>query len=171
MAPITGFFDRRAAFSIPLCSTAFRSKTDVIDIQIENPEYDAHELIYVPDTNAVRIRQSLRLVGWNIKALRSKIPNTITAPTLAMPRRMPAVYSNLNFSVLLSQGPASYFILKMLLPLLIVILVSIGALLLHPIQIDTRSSLPIGGLLTSRFPATIALLPCTPRYWIYGADG
>ncbi|MEI2765536.1 MAG: hypothetical protein V9F82_07610 [Dermatophilaceae bacterium] len=32
-----------------------------------------------------------------------------------------------------------------------VMLVSIGALLLHPTHIDTRSSLPIGGLLTAVF--------------------
>jgi len=39
----------------------------------------------------------------------------------------------------------------MLLPLLVVMLVGIGALLLHPEHIDTRSSLPIGALLTAVF--------------------
>ena len=41
--------------------------------------------------------------------------------------------------------------MKMLLPLFIVMLVSIGGLLLHPTHIDSRSSLPIGGLLTAVF--------------------
>ena len=40
---------------------------------------------------------------------------------------------------------------EMLLPIFIVMLVSTGALLLHPTYIDTRSSLPIGGLLTAVF--------------------
>ena len=39
----------------------------------------------------------------------------------------------------------------MLLPLLVVMLVGLGALLLHPEHIDTRSSLPIGALLTAVF--------------------
>ena len=39
----------------------------------------------------------------------------------------------------------------MLLPLLVVMLVGIGSLLLHPEHIDTRSSLPIGALLTAVF--------------------
>ncbi|HRI58549.1 MAG TPA: hypothetical protein PK228_02465, partial [Saprospiraceae bacterium] len=59
-------------------------------------------------------------------------------------------YSNLTYSITLAR-PVSYFILKMLLPLAIVMLVSFGALILHPSHIDTRSSLPIGGLLTAVF--------------------
>ncbi len=39
----------------------------------------------------------------------------------------------------------------MLLPLLVVMLISIGALIAHPSYLDTRSSLPIGGLLTAVF--------------------
>ncbi|MEZ4830112.1 MAG: hypothetical protein R3C61_28085 [Bacteroidia bacterium] len=47
--------------------------------------------------------------------------------------------------------PINYFLLKLLLPVLIVIIASLGALLIHPSSIDARISLPIGGLLSAVF--------------------
>ncbi|MBK8554602.1 MAG: hypothetical protein IPL65_01965 [Lewinellaceae bacterium] len=120
----------------------------LLDIQIENPEYDAGTLLYLPDSTG--IRQTLNLVGWNTAAptLQSSVHDYGT--DFGNPEENARQYSNLTFNQQLSR-PVSYFLLKMLLPLLIVVLVSIGALLLHPSYIDTRSSLPIGGLLTAVF--------------------
>jgi hypothetical protein len=122
----------------------------VLDIQIESPEHAADSLVYLPDTDAAAIRKTLKLVGWNMKGclLESKIHDYGT--DFGNPEENAQRYSNLTYTVTLAR-PASYFLLKMLLPLLIVILVSIGALILHPTHIDTRSSLPIGGLLTAVF--------------------
>lgn len=121
-----------------------------LDIQIESPEHDADELVYVPDTNSADIRRTLHLVGWQTEGstLRSTLHDYGT--DFGNPAENARRYSNLTYTVTLDR-PYSYFILKMLLPLLIVMIVSIGALLLHPSYIDTRSSLPIGGLLTAVF--------------------
>lgn len=121
-----------------------------LDIQIESPEYDADALTYLPDTNSADIRRTLHLVGWQIKgdSLRSTLHDY--GADFGNPAENARLYSNLTYSIKLDR-PYSYFILKMLLPLLIVMMVSIGALLLHPSYIDTRSSLPIGGLLTAVF--------------------
>ena len=121
-----------------------------LDIQIENPEHDADSLIYVPDTKGATIRNTLQLVGWETKgcSLDSGIHDYQT--DFGNPEENAQRYSNLTFTIELSR-PLSYFLLKMLLPLIVVMFVSIGALILHPSHIDTRSSLPIGGLLTAVF--------------------
>ena len=121
-----------------------------LDIQIENPEHAADSLVYLPDTSGAAIRSSLQLVGWESKGC--QLASTIHdyrsnfGNSLENAQR----YSNLSYTITLAR-PKSYFLLKMLLPLIVVMLVSIGALILHHSYIDTRSSLPIGGLLTAVF--------------------
>lgn len=121
-----------------------------LDIQIENPEHPADSLLYLPDTSAALIRNSLRLVGWETKGCELVHEIHDYGTNFGNPEENAQQYSNLTFNITLAR-PFSYFLLKMLLPLLVVMLVGFGALLLHPQHIDTRSSLPIGALLTAVF--------------------
>ncbi|MBK6995899.1 MAG: hypothetical protein KA138_15925 [Saprospiraceae bacterium] len=121
-----------------------------LDIQIENPEYPSDSLLYVPDTNAAIIRSTLNLVGWETRNCQLATRVHDYGSNFGNPEENAQRYSNLSFNITLAR-PFSYFLLKMLLPLLVVMLVGIGALLLHPKHIDTRSSLPIGALLTAVF--------------------
>jgi hypothetical protein len=121
-----------------------------LDIQIENPEYPADSLVYVPDTSAAAMRSTLNLVGWNPEGCRLQTGVHDYQTDFGNPQENARKYSNLAFVVSLSR-PFSYFLLKMLLPIFVVMLVSLGALFAHPTYIDTRSSLPIGGLLTAVF--------------------
>lgn len=121
-----------------------------LDIQIENPDYPLDSLVYLPDSNAAAVRQTLNMGGWDMKGC--KLVSTVQdyGTDFGNPQENARRYSNLTFTAVLAR-PFSYFLLKMLLPLIVVMLVSIGALLLHPSYIDTRSSLPIGGMLTAVF--------------------
>lgn len=121
-----------------------------LDIQIESPEHASDSLLYVPDTNAACIRNTLNLVGWETQTCRLESNIHDYGTNFGNPEENAQRYSNLTYSITLTR-PVSYFLLKMLLPLIVVMLVSIGALILHPSHIDTRSSLPIGGLLTAVF--------------------
>lgn len=121
-----------------------------LDIQIENPEHDSNTLVYVPDTTGPSIRKTLQLVGWNIEGSAFESTHHDYGTNFGNPDENARTYSNLSSRVYLTR-PINYFLLKMLLPLFIVMLVSIGSMLLHPSHIDTRSSLPIGGLLTAVF--------------------
>lgn len=121
-----------------------------LDIQIENPEHPADSLQYVSDSLGAQIRNTLNLVGWETKRCEIKTQVHDYGTNFGNPDENAQRYSNLTYYITLSR-PISYFFLKMLLPLLVVMLVSIGGLLLHPTHIDTRSSLPIGGLLTAVF--------------------
>ena len=122
----------------------------ILDIQIEHPEYDVNELVYLPDSNGAAIRESLSLVGWRTVKCDLTPGENEYGTNFGNPVENAHRYSNLKFNITLSR-PYSYFLLQMLLPLIIVMLVSIGALLLHPSYTDMRSSLPIGGLLTAVF--------------------
>ena len=121
-----------------------------LDIQVENPDFPIDSIVYLPDTNAAAIRKSLNMVGWDMKTCKLVSSVQDYGTNFGNPQENARSYSNLTFTATLAR-PFSYFLLKMLLPLFVVMLVSIGALLLHPSYIDTRSSLPIGGLLTAVF--------------------
>ncbi len=121
-----------------------------LDIQIENPEHDSGELVYLPDTSGAEVRQSLQLVGWDMRGADLKTEEHDYGTNFGNPEENACTYSQLVYTILLSR-PITYFLLKMMLPLLVVILISLGALLLHPKHVDMRASLPIGGLLTAVF--------------------
>ena len=121
-----------------------------LDIQIENPEHPADSLVYVADTSGAQIRNTLNLVGWQTEKCEIISEVHDYGTNFGNPQENAQRYSNLSYNITLFR-PISYFLLKMLLPLLVVMLVSIGALLLHPEHIDSRSSLPIGALLTAVF--------------------
>ncbi len=129
---------------------AFPLDRHALDIQIENPDYPADSLVYVPDTVSTGVRRTLDLGGWNQVGHRMESRVHDYGTDFGNAQENARHYSNLTFLLTLVR-PLSYFLLKMLLPLIIIVLVSLGALLLHPTHIDTRSSLPIGGLLTAVF--------------------
>ncbi len=122
-----------------------------LDIQIENPEYPIDSLVYLPDTaKSADVRNTLKIVGWEMTQSKLKTSVHDYKNNFGNPKENAQKFSSLTFELTLER-PFSYFLLKMLLPIALVIMVSLGALLLHPSHIDTRSSLPIGGLLTAVF--------------------
>ena len=137
-------------FSHPFSLNRFPLDRHVLDIQIENPDYPIDSLVYLPDTSGADIRRSLNIVGWQSEGCQLTHSVHDYHSNFGNPQENAHKYSNLTYSLTLAR-PVSYFLLKMLLPIFIVMLISIGGLLLHPSHIDTRSSLPIGGLLTAVF--------------------
>ena len=123
-----------------------------LDIQIEIPDADADSLVYLPDTSTVAasVRPSLHLVGWEQKDCRLEQIFHDYGTNFGNPEENARTYSNLTYTVTLGR-PFSFFLLKMMLPLMVVLFMSLSALTMHPKHIDTRSSLPIGGLLTAVF--------------------
>ncbi|MCB0531079.1 MAG: hypothetical protein H6574_15390 [Lewinellaceae bacterium] len=121
-----------------------------LTIQIENPEYDANELVYLPDTAGAAIRHTLQLVGWEMQGSSLQPLENDYRTNFGNPDENACIYNQLVYTIRLAR-PITYFLLKMMLPLAVVMLISIGALILHPEYIDMRASLPIGGLLTAVF--------------------
>mgnify|MGYP002858437767 CR=1 FL=1 len=125
----------------------------VFDIQIENTDYPVDSIVYLPDVeNITRKRPSLNLPGWNIKGCQVVNKTQQYSTDFGNSDIGQRAYSNAVVEVAISR-PMAYFILKLMLPLFIVLLSSIGGLVIFPSKdyVDARISLPIGGLLTAVF--------------------
>ncbi|MCB0847387.1 MAG: hypothetical protein KDE26_29250 [Bacteroidetes bacterium] len=122
----------------------------LIDIQIENVDYPIDSMVYLADTNASFIREEFQIPGWDILGASSSSKGHHYPVDFGNVGQSNTDYSNITFLFSLRR-PLNYFLLKLLLPLVIVILASLGALFIHPSSIDARISLPIGGLLSTVF--------------------
>jgi hypothetical protein len=120
-----------------------------LDIRIESVVYPKDSIVFVQDTGKHLLRDGFLIPGWNI--LKSEIVNhDNTYRTNFGEPYGPPTFSNFTFLLTIGR-PFSYFILKLLLPLMVVILASLLGLFIHPDYIDARISLPIGGLLSCVF--------------------
>lgn len=121
-----------------------------LDIHIENVDYPLDSLVYVPDSSGAFIREGFQIPGWKVDGCTMATRTNRYKSNFGESGKAVAAYSNFTFQLSISR-PLNYFLLKLMLPLLIIIMASLGALFIHPSQLDARISLPIGGLLTSVF--------------------
>jgi hypothetical protein len=123
-----------------------------LKIHLENPDHPVESLVYVPDTTspAMYYRPELLLAGWDVTGASLKPETHAYRTHFGNPDNPASTFSDLVFTFVLKR-PVSYFLLKLLLPLTIVILAAIGALLFFPSYVDARISLPVGSLLTAVF--------------------
>ncbi len=121
-----------------------------LDIRLENIIYPMDSLVFVPDTSTVFLRNDLVIPGWSIE--KSSITSHVNFYETGFGDSSQRAdrFSNASFHLVISR-PWSYFLLKLMLPLIVVICASLGSLFIHPVYIDARTSLPIGGLLSCVF--------------------
>ncbi|WP_353482221.1 hypothetical protein [Haliscomenobacter sp.] len=120
-----------------------------LDIRIESIEYSKDSLIYLPDTSKTLLREGFNIPGWVIKDAKIVTHNNTYKTNFGEPTG-PPTFSNFTFKLTIGR-PLSYFLLKLLLPLLVMLMASLLGLFIHPDYIDARISLPIGGLLSCVF--------------------
>lgn len=120
-----------------------------LDIRIESVEYSKDSLVYVPDTSKTLLREGFNIPGWKIKKAEIVTHNNTYKTNFGEPTG-PPTFSNFTFKLTIGR-PLSYFLLKLLLPLLVMLMASLLGLFIHPDYIDARISLPIGGLLSCVF--------------------
>lgn len=123
-----------------------------LEIQVEHPDHPMDALVYVKDTTTppVHVRPELDMAGWQLMGTQLSQRAHNYGTNFGNPDYPAANFSqfNIQFSI---KRPVSYFLLKLLLPLTIVLLSAIGALLFYPSYVDARISLPVGSLLTAVF--------------------
>ena len=120
-----------------------------LDIRIESVEYPKDSLIYVQDTSKTLLREGFNIPGWKIKSAEIDTHDNTYKTNFGEPTG-PPTFSNFTFKLTIGR-PLSYFLLKLLLPLLVMLMASLLGLFIHPDYIDARISLPIGGLLSCVF--------------------
>ena len=128
----------------------FPLEKHVLDLRIENIEYDLNQMMFLPDTQDHLIRSDLTLPGWHVEEATMKTHDNFYETDFGEGKEGQSNFSNFTFQLQLSR-PLTYFGFKLMLPLTIVIIASLGALFIIPGFVDARISLPIGGLLTAVF--------------------
>ncbi|MCU0565331.1 MAG: hypothetical protein MUF49_01885 [Oculatellaceae cyanobacterium Prado106] len=121
-----------------------------LGILIENSIHTAQELVYVADTEDSGFADTLSIQGWNINGWQVGSLLRQYDSQFGDQAASTDPYSIARFELLIDR-PLSYFIWKLLLPLVIVLVSSWGALLLHPRYVDMRIEIPVTALLTTVF--------------------
>ncbi len=120
-----------------------------LGIRVENVEYPLDSMVFVPDTGQYFFRQDLIIPGWYLREAQQLTQENVYLTNFGEPGGV-GRFSNFSFVFTLAR-PLSYFLLKLLLPLLVVIFAALGALFITPQYLDARISLPIGALLSCVF--------------------
>ena len=122
-----------------------------VSIQFKNAVYTSDELIYVADSANSNYERDIIIPGWNIERLQFESRQHKYVSNFGLPENKDNdLYNNLSFSLTLSR-PLQYFLWKLLLPVIIVLLSSLGATVIHPKYVDARIYAPFGALLTTVF--------------------
>lgn len=121
-----------------------------LDIRMEHVQYPLDSLVFRPEVQDNLFRKDFAIPGWKIEGAKLETHSNFYDTDFGEPGSGSSSYSNFTFKLTIAR-PLSYFLLKLLLPLLVVIIASLGGLLIHPNYIDARISLPIGGLLSCVF--------------------
>ena len=122
----------------------------VLNINVEHSLYPADSMIFVPDSISAVIRDKFHLPGWDITKYFTDYHTNIYPTNFGETGAAIPQFSNFSFRLTIAR-PVNYFLLKLLLPLLISILVSLGGLLIYPTFTEARISVPIGSLLAVVF--------------------
>lgn len=139
-------------FFVPFTLTKYPLDEQQLEIVIENSIYTYNDLVYVADRIDSGFADTLALPGWNIATwkIESLLHEYSTKFGEKSNTKGNLPYSSLQYQLLISR-PINYFIWKLLLPLVIVLVSSWCALLLHPSYVDARTSMSSTALLTTVF--------------------
>ena len=120
-----------------------------LSIIIEDTTNGAEKISYVVDKEGSGLGNSLRIPGWQINGWSSQIYAHDYGSKFGE-EAADSTYSTAAFAVEIGR-PASFFYWKLLMPLFMVLLAGFAALFLSPQNIDSRTALPAGALLTAIF--------------------
>jgi hypothetical protein len=121
-----------------------------LTIIAENTDESAG-IIYIPDTVASGFGQEVNLPGWKVNGLQAEAyVHHYGSDFGELGNKLASDYSTVKFSFDLNR-PFSFFLWKILFPLIIVMMTSWIALLLSPTRIEARTALPSAALLSMIF--------------------
>lgn len=136
-------------FVQPFSLVNYPLDTQKLSILIEDTTNGADVMSYVIDSQASGIGDGLKIPGWKIEGWSSALLLHDYGTTFGE-EATPSTYSAARFDINIAR-PLSFFTWKLLLPLFIVLLAALSSLLIRPQDLDVRSALPAGALLTAIF--------------------
>lgn len=139
-------------FFVPFALSKYPLDQQRLEIALENSIYTYNDLVYVADKDDSGFSANLALPGWNITGW--EIENLLHDYSTQFGEKFAAnvrfPYSSVRYQLLISR-PINYFIWKLLLPLIIVLVSSWCAMLLHPSYVEARTAMSSTALLTTVF--------------------
>lgn len=120
-----------------------------LSIVVEDKNTGADKMVFAIDSDSSGIGQSVQIPGWRMGDWTSQI-YVHDYGTKFGEEETPSAYSVAEFNIHISR-PISFFYWKLMLPLLIVLIAAVSSLLIKPQDIDVRTGLPAGALLTAIF--------------------
>jgi len=150
-------FRFEGAFLQLLSLKKFPLDSHLINIQFEDVYYSREYLVYAGDnvfdkqyTNTSGLKDGTELSGWTITSF-----SQLESPAYYNSSNFQAaygqsIYSNYRFQIKLSRG-ASFYILKVLPPVLFTVIISVCVLLLDIDSMDVRLGTTAGGMLAEIF--------------------
>ena len=136
-------------FVQPFSLADFPLDQQKLSIMVEDTTNGADTVSYVIDQDSSGISESLQIPGWKLGGWSSQTLTHDYGTTFGE-TETPSAYSAAQFSIDISR-PTSFFYWKLLLPLFIVLTAALSALLIRPQDLDVRTALPAGALLTAIF--------------------
>jgi hypothetical protein len=120
-----------------------------LSIMVEDTTNGTDLVSYVIDKESSGIGESLQIPGWQLGGWSSQAFAHDYGSKFGE-EATPSVYSAAEFSIDISR-PLSFFYWKLLLPLFIVLAAALSSLFIRPTDLDVRTALPAGALLTAIF--------------------
>lgn len=120
-----------------------------LSIMVEDTTNGADVISYVIDADSSGIGESLQIPGWQLGGWSSKTFVHDYGSKFGE-EATPSSYAAAQFSIEISR-PLSFFYWKLLLPLFIVLSAALASLFIRPNDLDVRTALPAGALLTAIF--------------------
>jgi hypothetical protein len=137
--------------------TRYPLDTQELTLYIENSTDTYDQVVYVPDRESIGYSSTILIPGWEIQGLNvNSYLHDYGTNFGEVGESDASKYSTLKFSFQLERY-VNFFLWKMLLPLLIVLMTNWIALLLNPTFIEVRTAMPATALLTTVFMHQSAL--------------
>jgi hypothetical protein len=136
-------------FSQPFSLSQYPLDRQRLSIKVEDQTYGIDRLAYVIDTKDSGVGDLVEIPGWNLLDWKGETFAHDYQSNFG-DENAPENYSMAKFSIEISR-PLSFFIWKLLLPLLMVIIAAIASLLIRPQLLGERTALPAGALLSAIF--------------------
>lgn len=144
-------FKIEGRFMQPVVLADFPLDRQNLSVFLEDTTYGSDELVYVMDVAGSGYGHNLTIPGWQINSWSSKqFLHDYGSFFGAEKAGSASVFSVLRFDLEIAR-PLSFFVWKLMVPLVILLLASWMILVLDPKQVEVRTALPATGLLTAVF--------------------
>lgn len=120
-----------------------------LSILMEDTTHGLNQLTYVIDRQSSGVSSTFQIPGWQLAGWKAELLQHSYGTDFGDVLE-PSRYAVARFEIEIRR-PISFFVSKLMLPLVIVVVAALVALLVNPRLIDARLALPLGALLSAIF--------------------